>query len=329
MKKTVSLLLSAVLLFALLAGCGSGQSAATQSAAQSVEPSAAAETAYTPVTVENYGRKITVNAMPQKVVTAGPNCSELFCELGLVDKVVGNSCDNHSRGPLPELEADYAKIPELTYGYPTLEAVVGSGCDFLFAIDWVFEGDFTIEALEQYGITVYVCDATDYNGVWQEIEDLGKIFGVEDKASEFIASEKSRIDAVTAAVANEDTLKVFIYDSDTGSGVYTAGGPNIETKFIESAGGVNIFKDLDKAWVGVSYEEILAAEPDAIIIHDYEEASYEDNVAKLKADPILSQLKCVQDERFIKLSLESALPGSRTAYSVETIAKGLFPDKFE
>lgn len=164
MKKTVSLLLSVLLIFALFAGCG--QTAEKPSDAPSAEPSATAEaTAYTPVTVENYGRTLTIDKMPQKVITAGPNCSELFCQLGLVDKVVGNSCDNHSRGPLPELADDYAKIPELTYGYPTLEAVVGSGCDFLFAIDWVFEGDFTIEALEQYGITVYVCDATDYDGV--------------------------------------------------------------------------------------------------------------------------------------------------------------------
>ena len=48
----------------------------------------------------------------------------------------------------------------------------------------------------------------------------------------------------------------------------------------------------------------------------------------MKADALLSQLDAVKNERFVKLSLESALPGSRTAYSVEAIAQGMFPDAF-
>lgn len=319
MKRALSVILALCMVLAL---CACGQQAAPESSA--TEPSAD----YVPVTVENYGRTITIEKMPEKVVTAGPNCTEVFCALGLADKVVGNSCDNHSRGPLDIWAADYETIPELTYGYPTIEAVVSSGCDFLYAIDWVFEGDFTVEALEKYGITVFVCEATDYEGVWKEIRELGEIFGVSAAADAFVTSEQARLDAVTKAIEGEDVLKVFVYDSDTGNGVYTCGGPNIETQFIASAGGVNIFADVDDAWFGVSYEEILAANPDVIIVHDYEEASFEDNVAAMKADALLSQLDAVKNERFVKLSLESALPGSRTAYSVEAIAQGMFPDAF-
>lgn len=315
MRKIISIILVLAVMWAP-AGCGGG-------AAQNTDNSY-----YTPVTVQNYGRDVTVDSMPQKVVTAGPDCTELMIALGLSDKLAGCCCNNHSRGPLKQWEAEYEKIPEITYGSPTLEAVVGSGCDFFFGIDWVFSGDFTVEALEEYGITVYVCEAQDYDDIWREIRELGEIFGVQEAAEEFISSEKSRIKEAEEAVADEEPLKVLVYDSDTGNGVYTAGGPNIETLFIQTAGGINIFKDIDKAWASVSYEKILEAEPDAVIIHDYEEASYEENTEKLKKDPILSQLDCVRNERFIKLSLESALPGSRTAYSIEQIAKGLFPDKF-
>ena len=315
MKKIISIIL-VITIVAIMAGCGAAVSQHENSSG------------YTPVTVENYGRTVTIDNMPQKVVTAGPDCTELLIALGLSDKITGNCCDNHSRGPLPEWEEAYAKIPEITYGSPTLEAVVGSGCDFFFGIDWVFSGDFTVEALEEYGITVYVCEAQDYDDVWREVRELGEIFGVEEAAEEFVGSEKSRIREVEKVVSDEEQLKVLVYDSDTGNGVYTAGGSNIESLFIRSAGGVNIFEDIDKAWASVSYEKILEAEPDVIIIHDYEEASYEDNIKKLKSDPILSQLDCVKKGRFIKLSLESALPGSRTAYSIEQITKGLFPDKF-
>lgn len=314
--KKVTIVVIAVIMIILFAGCGSDMELRNDNSG------------YIPVTIDNYGRTITIDKMPQKVVTAGPNCTEIFVLLGLADKVVGNCCDNHSRGPLDIWADEYEQIPEITYGMPSLEAVVGSGCDFFFGVDWVFSGDFTVEALEEYGITVYVCDAADYDSIWMQILEIGKIFNVREAAEEFINSEKSKIEEIKTRISGCGTQKVLVYDSDTGNGVYTAGGMNIETLFIETAGGVNIFKDIDKSWASVSYEKILEAAPDVIIIHDYEEVSYEDNIAKLKKDPILSQLDCVKNENFIKLSLESALPGSRTSYSIEKIAKGMFPDKF-
>ena len=86
-----------------------------------------------PLILDNYGREITLTARPQRVVTAGPNCTELFIALGLEDLVIGKSCENHAQAPLAEYQSAYESIPELTFGYPTLEAVVGSGADFLYA----------------------------------------------------------------------------------------------------------------------------------------------------------------------------------------------------
>lgn len=61
-----------------------------------------------PVTVDNYGREVTIEKRPEKVLTLGPNCTELFAALGLGDLVIGRSLVNHSRGPLEE----YADIVE-------------------------------------------------------------------------------------------------------------------------------------------------------------------------------------------------------------------------
>ena len=64
-----------------------------------------------PMIFDNYGREVVVSAMPQKVLTLGPNCTELFVALGLTDYIVGNSLKNHSRGPLPEYAEEFANIP--------------------------------------------------------------------------------------------------------------------------------------------------------------------------------------------------------------------------
>ena len=275
-KKTAVVLLVMIMAVLALASCGS-QNGGEESAA------AAADTGY-PMTFDNYGHELTLDQMPEKVITAGPNCTELFIALGLEDKIIGNCCDNHAQAPLDEYKEAYDKIPELTFGYPTLEAVVSSEADFLYAIDWVFEGDFTIDALEENGVKVYSNSASTVEEVYQEIRDMGTIFDVSDKAEAFIADQQARIEAATKAIEGQDTVKVFCYDCDTGSGIYTAGGPNIETELIAMAGGDNVMKDLDKAWTGVSLEEILEAEPDVIVIHDYDTPKADEKIAAIKAD---------------------------------------------
>ena len=52
-----------------------------------------------PVTVDNYGREVTIADRPERVLTLGPNVTELFAALGLGDLVIGRSLVNHSRGP--------------------------------------------------------------------------------------------------------------------------------------------------------------------------------------------------------------------------------------
>ena len=93
--------------------------------------------------------------------------------------------------------------------------------------------------------------------------------------------------------------------------------------------GKNIFDDLtEKQWVTVSYEEAIDRKPDVILIHDYDSPSVEEKIQEIKANPVLSQLDCVKNERFATIELESVLPGDRMAYSVEKMAKEFYPDLF-
>ncbi len=278
-------------------------------------------------TYDNYGREVTIDEAPEKVLTLGPNCSELFCALGLEDRIVGNSLDNHSRGPLPEYAEAYAKIPELTYGSATREAVLTSGATFIYGIDWEFGADaLDVDELRAYGIDVYMNSAATLEQIYQEITDLGNIFGVQDRAQAFIEDQKQRIAAVENQVAAFDPVKVLVYDSG-GDGVFTCGGNNFETLLIELAGGRNVFDDItDKQWTTVSYEEALAREPEVIVIHDYDSPSLEEKIAAIKADPALGQLDCVKNERFCVIALESVLPGDRMACTVENMAAAFHPE---
>lgn len=282
------------------------------------------------LTFDNYGREVVVTEKPTKVLTLGPNTTEVMIALGLENNIIGNSLNNHSRGPLPEFADAYEKIPELTYGPVTREAVATSGADFIYGIDWEFDGEgLDLEELNGLGITTYMNSATSMEEIYQEVEDLGKIFEAEDEAKAFISDQKNRIEAVEEKISDEKVVNVLVYDSG-GDGVFTAGGTNFETLLIELAGGKNIFDDItDKEWATVSYEEVAAREPDVILVHDYDAPSYDQKIEDIKNDPALAQFESVKQERFVKIELESVLPGSRMAYTVEKLAEGFHPDLFE
>ena len=272
-----------------------------------------------PVTVDNYGRKVTVTETPQRVLTLGPNCTELFIALGLGDKIIGNTLDNHSRGPLPEYAAEYARVPELNYGSATREAALTSGADFVFGIDWEFGGGgLDIAELEANGMNVLVERASSFDEAYGEIRSLGKIFKIEARAEEFIKEQERRMKAVADKIKGRAPLRVLVYDSGS-SGVFTCSGENFESLLIERAGGENVFGGLTgKQWVTVSYEEAV----------DYDSPSVEAKIAEIKANSALSQLECVKNERFVTIALESVLPGSRMAYAVERFAAGFYPELF-
>lgn len=319
MKRLISLLLCAVMLFALCA-C-----AAEEPVEEPEETETVAE--YTPVSYENHGKEITVEAMPQKVVTAGPHCTEIFCALGLSDLVIGKCMDNHSLGALEELSDDYYTIPELTVGYPTYDQLTESGCDFLLATDWIFGEELTIKSLEKAGITVYVMSDDSVGNMYSDIRTVAKIFGVSNAAEKLISADAAAVSAVSDALP-EEPLRVLVLDSFLGSKLYVAGSYGYENELISCAGGVNVFADLEKKWDAVNVEDVIAAEPDFIIIHDYQGSSGEDKLNALLENSELAQLECVQNGRVLCISLENTFPGVRCASTVEAFAAAFYPEIF-
>lgn len=291
--------------------------------------STAAFAAEYPVVVDNYGREVTVTDRPERVLTLGPNCTELFAALGLGDLVIGRSLINHSRGPLDAYADAVNAIPVLNNSSATREAIISSGADFIYTLDWeIGDTGCNIEEVAAYGMDVYVNSATSLEEQYREILDIGMIFGVEDAAEAFVADQKARIQAVADKLEDVTPVKVLVYDSGN-DGVFTCSGANFESMLVGLAGGENLFDDLtDKQWVTVSYEEVLARNPDVILIHDYDSPSIEEKIAEIKANPTLSLLDCVQNERFAVITLESVLPGNRMAYAVETMAADFYPEIF-
>lgn len=326
-KRLISLMLVGIMAVSMLSGCEEKSDTKTEVLTKEEEKTSEAENSAYPMTFQNYGREVTVTQKPERVLTLGPNCTELFAALGLGDYVIGRSLINHSREPLEEYADVVNAIPKLNYSSATREAILTSGADFIYALDWeISEEGCNIEEVKQYGMNVYVNSAATLEEQYQEILDIGKIFGVEDTAEAFVEDQKNRIKAVQDKIKDKEPIKVLVYDSGN-DGVFTCSGSNFESLLIDLAGGKNLFDDLnDKQWVTVSYEEILARDPDIILIHDYDSPSIEEKIREIQSNPILAQLDCVKNKRFAAITLESVLPGDRMAYAVERMAQEFYPD---
>ncbi len=316
MKRLTALLLCLAMLFSLCA-CSDDEEKKTEES----------EEKYEAVSFENHGKTVTVKEMPQKVVTAGPNCTELFCALGLSDLVIGKCMSNHSTGALEEYADDYYTVPDIAEGYPTLEQLTASGCDFICATDWIFGENLTVKSLERAGITVFVLNSGSIGEMYRDVRDIAKIFGVSEAAEELISKDAARISAVNEELP-EEAARVLVLDSFLGSKAYVAGAYSYENSLIAAAGGVNVFAELEKAWDAVTVEDIIAADPDFIIIHDYKSSGYDEKLDALLNNPELSQLDCLSDgqPRVMRLPLENCFPGVRCSLTVEAIAASLYAD---
>lgn len=319
MKRFTALFLCVVMLFALCA-CAAEEPSDEPGETETAEK-------YTPVSFVNHGKEITVKQMPQKVVTAGPNCAELFCALGLSDMVIGKCMSNHSMGVLDEFADDCYTIPDLVEGYPTYEQLTESGCDFLCTTDWIFNEDLTVKSLEKAGITVFVMNDDCIGDMYGDIRTIAKIFEVSSEAEKLISEDASRISDISGLLP-EESLRVLVLDSFLGNKLYVTGAYGYENELINAAGGVNVFADLENDWDAVTLEDAVAANPDFIIIHDYQGSGYDEKLNTIQKIPELSQLACVQDGRILRVPLENSFPGLRCGLTVEMMAAAMYPDLF-
>lgn len=321
MKKSYILFFLSLTSLCLITGCGE-QSSNSKNNDQQVQKDSKKQV------YDNYGDKVAIDYEPEHVITMGPNATELFCALGINNRVIGDCLNNHSRGALPKYKKAYESIPELTHAEPTREAVLGKNVDFIYGIDWAFGSEGVDKKdLDDAKIPTYINKAQTFNQEYHEIADLGKIFHVQKKAKEIIENQKIRISQVEKEVKGQPKTRVLVYDSGN-NGIFTATGKNFEDELIEAAGGKNIFNDItNKEWTTVSAEEASKRNPQVIIVHDYDKPSIQQKIKDIKKDPALAKTDAVKHNRFVSIPLEAVLPGIRMANTVEKFGHAFHPNQ--
>lgn len=327
----------ALLAVAVLAGCGTGVQTADGAAVETAD----AGGAY-PVTVENCGREIVVDQQPERVVGLDPSQTELLVRLGVADRLVGQAqVANH---PLPDdIVAEVAGVPELsTETPPAREDLLAVEPDTVVAptmYEFTAEQGFaSLEQLEQAGAVSYVAtggcaerrQTSEVDDLLTDIANLGEILGVPDEAAALSQEMSDRLDAVDAAVADQErpTVAQLYVEGNTVSAI----GAGVEYDIIRRAGGDNVFdpgEDLFEQFFAatVTPEEIAARNPDAIVfgVHDdAQEAQVRDYLATT-----FPEVTAVKEDRLVAVPSSGLFPGAvGNVTAVEEIARALYPDAF-
>lgn len=289
-------------------------------------------TKFTPFEIETYNTVVKYTKVPEKVVSFNAHTTENLFALGLEDKIIGTAYNNAKI--LPQYEEKLKKIPVLAEKYPSMEALLGAGPDFVYGRSSAFgqKGVGTVKDFVDNSIMPYVSKATYTEGAtiedtYEDFRNLGKIFNVEDRAEKIVEKMKNQISEVQKKTSKVDKkIKVFVYDSGNDQ-AYTA-GKSLQSNIIELAGGKNIFGDLKKTWEKVSWEAVVERNPQCIIINDYGKVSAEDKIKFLKSNKALKDIDAIKNNKFIILPLPSVFTGIRNGDAVENLAKELYPDLF-
>lgn len=298
-----------------------------------------------PVTIENNGTTITYEAAPERVVVLSYTTAEVMAALGLEDKIVALAPSmNRIDEVMDEYKDVIAEIPVfdeagMTNGVPSLETVLSVEPDFVYGSFFSF---FPVNcgAAEDYinnGIGIYAADSTwekekSLENLYTEIENIGMIFGVEDRAAEIVEDMRAREQAVLDAVADVEKVPVFVFDYDNGDGTYlSTGSTAYASVLVEAAGGANVFADVEDSYATVASEEIISRNPQSVIcISYYTEDDGQKKIDTMKESDDFKDVDAIINDSFLSLSglAFGASAGMQSLDSLEAIAQFLHPEVF-
>ena len=310
-KKGLALLLALLLPLAmLLSGCAQSAGPAASAEAVPTQEAAGAETAQDAVAppegaapqereiTDMAGRTMTVPLEIESVFSTGP-AAAIYLYTLVPDKLLGwNYALNDIEKSI--ILEQYHDLPNFGQGDAVnYEAVIAAGPTIALNVTSINDGsiDASDALAEQLGVPVVMVssDLLDAPAVYRF---MGELFGVEEQAEALAAYAEETFNAIfSLVIPNEE--KVRIYYGNGEDSLETAPAGSSHGQIIDLVNAVNV-ADLelgDGSRVQISAEQLLAWDPDVIIVNGEPKADMTGSAAAeaILADPLFATLKAVQN----------------------------------
>ncbi|WP_305093907.1 ABC transporter substrate-binding protein [Prescottella sp. R16] len=284
------------------------------------------------ISLQNCGRTVTLDGPAQRAVTLNQGATESALAMGAQEQMVGTAYLDDTIAP--QWQDAYAQVPVLNEsGYPSREAVLETKPDLVlasYATAFDEKAAGSQDSLADLGIASYVSPfacadksqraPVSWESVQNEIADYGRMFHSGDAARKN-TELRSILEEIRWNKAGNGK-SVFWYDSKTDTPYVggNAGGPQL---IIDAVGATNVFADLNGAWGAGSWETVLRADPDVIVLVDASWDTAESKKQFLKNDPALRDLAAVRDDAFVVIPFSEGTPGPRLIDGARSVAEQL------
>lgn len=301
-RQLLALLICLVMSVSLLTGY-SETKAATEEPTQSAEQDATQETAETREITDMAGRKVTVPAAEniESVFSAGP-VAAIFLYMVAPDKLLGwnyelndveksiildkyQDLPNFGMGDAVNYEAVIAANPTIAINSGKINDTMVSDCDALS---------------ESLGIPVVAVD-NELNNSAEAFRFMGELLGVEDHAEELAQYAEQVFTDINVLSDIPEEKKVSVYFGNGEDSLETAPRGSQHAQILDAINAVNV-ADLelgDGSRVQISAEQLLAWDPDVIVVNGEPKADKSGNSAAedILSNPDYASLKAVQDQK--------------------------------
>lgn len=230
----------------------------------------------------------------------------------------------------------------------SVEKVISLNPDLIMLADWQFKGlGADVDRLEQAGIPVIV---VDYNAQTlarhvKSTHIIGVITGQQERAAKIADDYTKNMTMITERLAKANLPKPRIYTEFGAAGVNEIGytfGKNMWGAIATMAGGDNISAPYVEWWGKLNPEQILASDPEIIVITGYETGNGDDAMLMGQgAEESVAQARLAGFKQRVGWSSLSAVQNNRlfAAYHgacrtildgamVQFYAKALYPELF-
>lgn len=316
-----------------------GSTAPVQATAETAETAV-----YQPVTITNYnfaGEEVscTYTQAPQRVVAVYQGSIETMIALGLEDHVIASyGLDNEVK---PEWQEGFSAMHYHDDVFaPDKETVTMLQPDMILSWGSLFSdkmlGD--VSDWNEKGVATYMNSNTRPGGHPRTLENectdilnLGRIFGVEDRAQALVEKMQTKIAQTEAAVQGQDPVRVAVVEP-LGDTISNYGANTLAGDMVTQLGGELAQPDGNE----ISKEDLLACDPDVIFVvymaysGDDPESVMASQKAVITEDPALASLSAVKNDRVCLVMLgDIYAAGPRSMDGIQTLAAGMYPELSE
>jgi iron complex transport system substrate-binding protein len=269
------------------------------------------------------GRKVSLNASVNRIVSAAPSNTEIIIDLGMADKLV--AVDRYS-AELPELPAGIAHID---FSYPDAEAIIDLEPDLIIANghNVTVSGDDPFRLLKETGIPVaYISMSKTIDDIYKDILFVADLLSVKNKGDELIRSMKARIGEITEKTARAKMKRSVYLELSAAPEMFTFGKDSYINDMISVIGARNIFAN-DNWVLNPSAEAVIERNPDVILTAvDY----LDDPVEELKNRYGFNHIGAVINKRIYRIDTNSlSRPSARIVTALDEMARAVYPELYE